>query len=78
MNSATRWLAFCLTAAATLMVSPVQAAVTLEQACSKLSGKVNEAVAGGDQAKARQIYVEGSKRVASRFQGATCPNVKAP
>ena len=36
------------------------------------------AVASGDTVKARQIYTEGSKRVASHFNGATCPNVKAP
>jgi len=36
------------------------------------------AVASGDTAKARQVYTEGSKRVASHFNGATCPNVKAP
>jgi hypothetical protein len=52
--------------------------MTLDQACTKLGGKVNDAVASGDLGKARQIYAEGSKRVASRFKGATCPNVKAP
>ena len=61
-----------------LLVTPARAAMTLDQACTKLGGKVNDAVASGDLGKARQIYAEGSKRVASRFKGATCPNVKAP
>jgi len=52
--------------------------MTLEQACTKFGGKVNDAKANGDLGKARKIYVEGSKRVASHFNGATCPNVKAP
>ena len=52
--------------------------MTLDQACTKFGGKVNDAVASGDLGKARQIYAEGSKRVASRFKGATFPNVKAP
>ena len=61
-----------------LITAPAQAAMTLDQACTKLSAKVNDAKTSGDQAKARQIYSEGSKRVASRFNGATCPDVKAP
>jgi len=52
--------------------------MTLDQACAKFSGKVNAAVASGDMAKARKIYAEGGKRVATHFNGATCPNVKAP
>jgi hypothetical protein len=52
--------------------------MTLDQACTKFGGKVNDAVASGDLGKARQIDVEGSKRVASHFKGATSPNVKAP
>jgi len=52
--------------------------MTLDQACTKFGGKVNDAVASGDLAKARKIYAEGGKRVASHFNGATCPNVKAP
>lgn len=63
-----------------LLVAPVQAQaqMTLDQACAKFGGKLNEAVASGDTNKARQVYTEGSKRVASHFNGATCPNVKAP
>jgi hypothetical protein len=61
-----------------LLGTPARAAMTLDQACAKLGGKVNDAVASGDLAKARKIYAEGGKRVASHFNGATCPNVKAP
>ena len=61
-----------------LLGTPARAAMTLDQACTKFGGKVNDAVASGDLGKARQIYAEGSKRVASRFKGVTCPNVKAP
>jgi len=78
MKSAAQLLALSLTTAATLLGSPAMAAMTLNQACAKFSGKVNDAVASGNLTKARQIYAEGSKRVASHFQGATCPNVKAP
>jgi len=61
-----------------LLGTPARAAMTLDQACTKFGGKVNDAVASGDLAKARKIYAEGGKRVASHFNGATCPNVKAP
>jgi len=61
-----------------LLGTPARAAMTLDQACAKFGGKVNDAVASGDLGKARKIYAEGSKRVASHFNGATCPNVKAP
>ena len=61
-----------------LAVAPAQAQMTLDQACAKFSGKLDAAVARGDTAKARQVYTEGTKRVASHFNGATCPNVKAP
>ena len=61
-----------------LLGTPARAAMTLEQACTKFAGKVNDAVTSGDLVKARKIYAEGGKRVASRFNGASCPNVKAP
>ncbi len=61
-----------------LAVAPARAQMTLDQACAKFSGKLDAAVASGDTVKARQVYTEGSKRVASHFNGATCPNVKAP
>ena len=80
MNRSALLLALTLSAALTpgLVAAPARAAMTLDQACSKFSGKVNDAVASGDLGKARKIYAEGSKRVANHFNGATCPNVKAP
>ena len=53
-------------------------AVTLDQACQKFSSKLSEAQASGDKQKAQTVYTEGSKRIAKKFNGATCPNVKAP
>jgi hypothetical protein len=53
-------------------------AVTLDQACQKFAGKLSAAQTSGDKQKAQTIYTEGSKRIASRFNGATCPNVTAP
>lgn len=67
-----------LAALATVLVGPAQAKPTLEQACARFSSKLDSAVAAGDTAKAQQIYKEGSKRVAANFNGATCPNIKAP
>ena len=61
-----------------LAVAPARAQMSLDQTCTKFSDKLDVAVASGDTVKARQIYTEGSKRVASHFNGATCPNVKAP
>ena len=80
MHRAARLLALSLSAAIVpgLGGTPARAAMTLDQACTKFGGKVNDAVASGDLAKARKIYAEGGKRVASHFNGATCPNVKAP
>ena len=53
-------------------------AVTLDQACQKFATKLSAAQASGNKAQAQTVYAEGSKRIASRFNGATCPNVKAP
>ncbi len=53
-------------------------AVTLDQACQKFASKLTAAQASGDKQKAQNVYTEGSKRIASKFNGATCPNVKAP
>jgi len=60
------------------LIAPARAQMTLDQACAKFSEKLDAAVASGNKVKAGQIYTEGSKRVASHFNGATCPNVKAP
>lgn len=59
------------------MVAPSEA-VSLEEACATFASKLNAAVASGDTKKAQSIYTQGSQRVASRFNGATCPNVKPP
>ena len=53
-------------------------AVSLDQACSMFASKLSAAQASGDSQKARTIYQEGSQRIASRFNGASCPNVKPP
>ena len=69
------------TAAAVLLTLAAPAgvqAVTLDQACQKFSSKLTEAQASGDKQKAQTVYTEGSKRIAKKFNGATCPNVKAP
>jgi hypothetical protein len=67
-----------LAALATGLAWPAQAKPSLEKACARFSSKLNSAVAAGDTAKAQTIYKEGSKRVAANFNGATCPNIKAP
>ena len=69
------------TAAAVLLTLATPAgvqAVTLDQACQKFSTKLTQAQASGDKQKAQTVYTEGSKRIAKKFNGATCPNVKAP
>lgn len=58
-------------------VSTAQA-ITVDQACEKFASKLSEAQASGDKQKAQQVYSQGSKRIASKFNGASCPNVKAP
>jgi len=46
---------------------------------AKAAGRVPRLVdAAGDKQKAQTIYTEGSKRIASKFNGATCSNVTAP
>ena len=53
-------------------------AVTLDQACQKFASKLTEAQASGDKQKVQNVYNQGSQRIAKKFNGATCPNVKAP
>ena len=53
-------------------------AVTLDQACQKFSSKLTEAQASGDKQKVQNVYTQGSQRIAKKFNGASCPNVKAP
>lgn len=61
----------------TIATSPARA-VSLDQACATYAEKLNAAVAAGDTQKAKTIYQQGRDRIASKFGGATCPNVKAP
>jgi hypothetical protein len=68
-------------AAATLLTCalPLGAkAVSLDQACQMFASKLSAAQAAGDSQKAQTIYQEGSQRIASRFNGATCPAIKPP
>ena len=53
-------------------------AVSLDEACGRFASKLSAAQAAGDTQKAQTIYQEGSQRIASMFNGATCPNVKPP
>ena len=53
-------------------------AVSLDQACQKFADKLSAAQAAGDKQQAQTVYTEGSKRIASKFNGATCSNVTAP
>ena len=68
MHRSALLLALSLSAALApgLVGTPARAAMTLDQACTKFGAKVNAAVASGDLAKARKIYAEGGKRVASQ------------
>jgi hypothetical protein len=61
------------------MAAPLGAhAVSLDQACGMFAGKLSAAQAAGDTQKAQTIYQEGTQRIASKFNGASCPNVKSP
>jgi hypothetical protein len=53
-------------------------AVSLDQACSMFAAKIQAALSAGDTAKAQMIFSEGSQRIASHFNGASCPNIQAP
>ena len=70
-----------LLAAAALLAlgAPLGAqAVSLDEACGRFASKLSAAQAAGDSQKAQTIYQQGSQRIASNFNGATCPNVKPP
>ncbi len=82
-------LAIFLTAAAALsmaparvgamdMTAPMTMPMTADQACARFAAKLQVAVAAGNIAQAQTIYSEGNQLIASHFNGATCPNVKAP
>ena len=72
--------ALLLSAAGLLaLAAPLGAqAVSLEEACGKFAGKLSAAQAAGDTQKAQTIYQKGSAHIASKFNGASCPNVKPP
>lgn len=53
-------------------------AVSLDEACQKFANKLSAAQKSGDAQKAQDIYVKGSKRIAGKFNGATCPTVQPP
>ena len=79
MTSALKTLAFATLSAAALLVSaPTVLAVTLDEACTKYAAKMGEAQASGNADQVKTVYSKGSQRIASKFNGATCPNVKAP
>ena len=67
-----------LTATALLAFAPTVQAVTLEEACAKFAAKISEAQASGNADQVKTVYSKGSQRIAAKFNGATCPNVKAP
>jgi hypothetical protein len=52
--------------------------MSLDQACQIFASKLGAAQAAGNTQKSQMIYQEGSQRIASRFNGATCPNIKPP
>ncbi len=64
-------------AVAGLTPAPTKA-VSLDQACSMFAAKIQAALSAGDTAKAQMIFSEGNQRIASRFNGASCPNIQAP
>ena len=53
-------------------------AVSLNDACSTFAAKLSAAKASGDSQSAQTIYQKGSQRIASKFNGATCPDVNPP
>jgi len=59
------------------LAMPAQA-MNLSDACARFASKLNAAVQAGNSAKAQEIYQIGSQRIASNFNGATCPNVQPP
>lgn len=53
-------------------------AVTLDEACQTFAGKLSSVQMAGDKKMAQDIDAKGSKRIAGKFNAATCPNIKAP
>ena len=52
--------------------------MTLDEACQTFAGKLSSVQMAGDKKMAQDIDAKGSKRIAGKFNAATCPNVKAP
>jgi hypothetical protein len=71
-------LAIAAAALVGAVLSASAEAVSLDQACQRFADKLSEAQASGDQQKAQAVYNKGSQRIASKFNGATCPNVQPP
>lgn len=66
-------------AAAFAVAAPASvSAISLDDACKTFQSKLSAAQASGDKGKAQEVYTKGSQRIAKKFNGATCPNVKAP
>ena len=74
----TRPFALAVAAVALGVVAAPARAISLDDACARFASKLSDAVKSGDTAKAQEIYSIGSQRIASRFNGATCPNVQPP
>lgn len=53
-------------------------AVSLQEACQRFEAKLKQAQASNDPAQVQKVYTKGAQRIASRFNGATCPGIKAP
>jgi hypothetical protein len=71
-------LALAVTSVLALSGAPAARAISFDEACQTFAGKLSAAQASGDKEKAQKIYSQGSKRIASKFNGAICANVKAP
>jgi len=68
----------CIAATAALLLPMTARAVSLEEACARFADRLNSAQSSGDIQKAQAIYQQGSQRIAARFNGASCPNIKTP
>jgi hypothetical protein len=71
-------LAFAACLVAPLIGASPVLAVSLPEACERFESKLKQAQASNDPAQVQKVYSQGSKRIASRFNGATCPGIKAP
>jgi hypothetical protein len=73
-----KFFALAVAAAALGVAAAPARAISLDDACARFASKLSDAVKSGDPAKAQQVYSVGSQRIASRFNGASCPNVQPP